>query len=384
MRARGVPLVLALLAVAGAAAGEDERRRELDDLRRAIQERRERVATYEREQRGLLETLEEIDRLAAALAADGRQARRQAREARESLVELEARTAELEERLARTRRAMAARAVALYRSGEVGPVQVLFQAGDLRDLLTRLEALRRLLRHDRGLLARAREEAEALALAREAAQLAADRHQQALARVEVRAREVGEERRAKREFMARVRADRGRERAALVELEAAARTLEETLARLPAGSRTLPGPRGAGSFVALRGRLDSPVAAPVVRGFGRVVDREFHTQIFRKGIDFAAPLGTPVRAVADGEVRFAGWFRGYGRLVILDHGERYFTVCGHLDEIRVDVGDAVAAGSVIGTVGDTGSLSGPRLYFEIRNGGQPLDPHDWLRGEPAG
>ena len=79
-----------------------------------------------------------------------------------------------------------------------------------------------------------------------------------------------------------------------------------------------------------------------------------------------------------GRVRYAGWFQGYGRLVILDHGGGYYTVSGHLAEIAVAVGDTVASGAPIGTVGDSGSLSGPRLYFEIRRGGEALDPREWL------
>ncbi len=361
-----------------------QRQQELDQLRRAIQERRERVSAYEREQRGLLEAMEHIDRLAAALAADERRARREAGAARLALEELETRAEELARALERSRRVMASRAVALYRSGEVGPVQLLFEAASLREMLTRVEGLRRLLRHDRELIARFRADREALEEARAAKQEAAERRAKALARVEARARELRVERTAKRDFLSRVRQDRSRERAALVELEAAARALEETLERLPDAGEVTPGDAGGPAFASLRGALEPPVRAPIARRFGRVVDREFHTQIFRKGIDFEAPQGTHVRAVADGQVRFAGWFRGYGRLVILDHGERFFTVSGHLEEIRVEVGDRVRAGDVIGTVGDTGSLSGPRLYFEIRQGGEPLDPADWLSGGGTG
>jgi septal ring factor EnvC (AmiA/AmiB activator) len=122
------------------------------------------------------------------------------------------------------------------------------------------------------------------------------------------------------------------------------------------------------------------VLAPVARRFGRVVDAEFRTATFRKGIDFAAPAGETVRAVAPGAIRFAGWFRGYGRMVIVDHGEGWFTVCAHLDEIGVAVGDAVGTGQPLGTVGDTGSLAGPLLYFEIRKGSEPVDPTRWLAG----
>jgi septal ring factor EnvC (AmiA/AmiB activator) len=100
-------------------------------------------------------------------------------------------------------------------------------------------------------------------------------------------------------------------------------------------------------------------------------------------VEFEAPLGTPVQTVAAGRVRFADWFRGYGRMVILDHGDGYFTVSGHLDALEVGVGDVLQPRQVIGTVGETGSLSGPRLYFEIRQGAQALDPRDWLQAPDA-
>ena len=68
--------------------------------------------------------------------------------------------------------------------------------------------------------------------------------------------------------------------------------------------------------------------------------------------------------------------------MILDHGDEYFSVSGHLRDIEVDLGASVAAGARIGTVGDTGSLDGPKLYFELRSGSQPLDPRGWLAAGP--
>ena len=110
---------------------------------------------------------------------------------------------------------------------------------------------------------------------------------------------------------------------------------------------------------------------------------KFLTETFHAGVLFEAPLGTPVQAVAAGRVRFAGWFRGYGRLAILDHGDGYFTVSGHLDTLDVEVGDVLQSRQLIGTVGETGSLSGPRLYFKIRQGAEALDPRDWLQAPSA-
>lgn len=387
MRRAGSALALAAAALllwpasgpASADRGED-----LEALRQAIQESRERVGDYEREERGLLETVEALDRAAALLARDVMVARRAAAAAEHELRRLEAEAEAQARRLAATERALSARAVALYRAGELGSTRLLFSADSLPDFLSRVSALRRLLEHDAALLQRHRAESQALELAREGARASAVRLAAAQAQLAQRSAELADERARKRRLVARLHSDRTRERAALVELEKAARALEETLEGMGDAARDAGRPFEGPPFVALRQRLEPPVAAAIRRGFGRVVDQEFRTETFQSGVVFDAPLGTPVEAVAAGRVRFAGWFRGYGRMAILDHGDGYFSVCGHLDELGVEVGDRVAAGEAIGTVGETGSLAGPRLYFEIRRGAEALDPGDWLRPPAAG
>ncbi|HEY8156762.1 MAG TPA: peptidoglycan DD-metalloendopeptidase family protein [Myxococcota bacterium] len=377
-RALGFGLA-ACLALGGLAhAAGEGREEELARLRRAIQESRERVADYERQQRGLLEAIEALDQSAALLASEVAITERGARRARARLTRIEAEAVERAAQLARTKQAMRVRAVALYQAGNVGTLRLLFAAGGLREFLSRVRALRVLLEHDADLLARHRAESEALALAESRAREQVRVRSEAEQRLRERSRELEAERGEKRNLASRVHADRTSERAALVELEKAARALEETLARLGAEpSPARPPSEGAG-FAGLKGRLAPPVQGPVAQAFGRVVDADFGTQTFRSGVVFEAALGTPVLAVAPASVRFAGWFRGYGRLVILDHGDRFFTVSGHLADLAVEVGDAVAAGDAIGTVGDTGSLEGARLYFEIRRGSEPLDPGEWL------
>jgi septal ring factor EnvC (AmiA/AmiB activator) len=360
-----------------------DRREELEALRRAIRESRERVAAYESEARGLLETLEALDRAAVLLARDVARARQGAREARSALVAIEAQTQRLATRLEATRRTMRSRSVALYRAGELGSVRLLFSADGLPEFLARVSTLRRLLDRDAELLDRYRAESAALREAEAEARATAERLALAERELAGRSEELAVERAARRRLASRLHADRTRERSALVELEKAARALEETLERLGSEApapRSFPGP----PFLTLRRHLEPPVDAPVTRSFGRLVDVEFLTETFHSGVVFEAERGTPVHAVAAGQVRFADWFRGYGRMVILDHGDGYFTVSGHLDEIRVRLDDVVQARQVIGSVGDTGSLAGPRLYFEVRKGGEPQDPADWLRHPGAG
>jgi len=362
---------LAGVALARPAAGAGDAEAELESLRWAIELRRERVSGYERRERGLLETLEALDESAALLTEAERQASEALAEARAEAEALAREEERLARDLARTRRALAARAVSLYKAGELGPVRLLFSADSLREFLARSRALRRLLAHDRSMLDRQRAEVEALARARLRSREAAEERDAAILLLEARSRELRSERAERGRLLSAVRGDRERERAGLIELERAARDLEEKLASLR--SR---GPSG--SFEALRGRLPPPVEAAVSRRFGLEVDREFGTETFHKGIDYRVGRGATVRAVADGTVRFAGRFRGYGNLVILDHGDDYFSVSAHLDQIAVSVGDGVDAGAVVGTAGETGSLRGPVLYFEVRRGAEALDPGEWL------
>ena len=139
-------------------------------------------------------------------------------------------------------------------------------------------------------------------------------------------------------------------------------------------------PAGIGLMVK-RGKIPWPVSGEIIPGyqFGRTKNKEFNAVIDNSGIQIRAPLGTPIRAVAGGLVRFADWFKGYGKLVILDHGEGYYSLYAQASELNVQEGQTVAPGQVIGSVGDTGSLVGSSLYFEIRKNGVPQDPLRWLK-----
>jgi murein DD-endopeptidase MepM/ murein hydrolase activator NlpD len=177
-------------------------------------------------------------------------------------------------------------------------------------------------------------------------------------------------------LLAAIRGERDLQEAVIEELARAQAELEATIHALPRGER-----RG---FAGLRGRLPPPVARGVVEvPFGKMVNPRFNTVTFQRGQDVRAPEGTEVIAVADGRVVHAGWFGGYGNLVIVDHGEGYHSLYAHLAATARGVGDEVRQGAIIGLVGDTGSLKGPYLYFEIRENGKPVDPRDWLvRGGP--
>lgn len=128
-------------------------------------------------------------------------------------------------------------------------------------------------------------------------------------------------------------------------------------------------------FDTLRGKLPLPTQGTITARFGD--ERPFGDSNW-DGLLFQAPVGTDFHAVADGEVVFADWFRGYGLLIIIDHGNGFMSVYSHGDTLARDLGDRVTAGDVIGTVGITGGLTTPGLYFAIRHNGKPIDPLTWV------
>jgi septal ring factor EnvC (AmiA/AmiB activator) len=371
-------LVGLLLATGPSLATAKDRTEKLEGLRDAIHDSRGRVIEHEAGERAILEQLEEVDRRLQTVSRDRNTARRDVDSARRRIREIEPKLVVARKEHSRTQKALAARAVALYRGGEIGPVRVVFSATSLPDLLSRANMLRVLVRHDAQLVARFGEERDRLETLQDQASLAVRDREDGGARLTRLVAELKTERRGKGEILVRLRKDRKSERRLLLELEQAAQALEETIRTL--GARADRGGAGVpvSGFAGRRGQLAPPVVAKVSEHFGRVVDPEFQTTTFRSGVDFAADAGTSVRSVAPGIVRFSGWFRGYGRIVIVDHGDAFHSISGHLDEIYVEVGNPVEEGQALGTVGETGSLGGPSLYFELRKGGEPVDPEPWL------
>jgi len=200
--------------------------------------------------------------------------------------------------------------------------------------------------------------------------------------------EVDRDAAKRRILLAKVRDERAYHERMVGELTEAARRLEAFIRDLQAKQRRLaklPPPRPgtetppAVGFGTLRGRLPWPTEGRVVSAFGAQVHPRFGTRTFRNGVDIEAGEGRDVAAVFAGHVVYTGWFKGYGNLIILDHDNEYFTLYAHVADILVKEGDDVKQGQRIGTVGDTGSLEGPRLYFEVRYQGKPQNPEQWLR-----
>jgi septal ring factor EnvC (AmiA/AmiB activator) len=212
---------------------------------------------------------------------------------------------------------------------------------------------------------------------------------------------IEQEQRQRKVLLASVREEKAAHLAAIKELDKAAKDLQALIARLQSeeerqrraareaarreAARTesgredlTPPGRDDGRFQRLKGKLPWPASGTLAATFGRQEHPRFRTVTFNRGIEIAAPSGRQVTAVAEGTVIYADWFKGYGRLIVLDHGSGYFTLYAHTDGHKVKLGETVSRGQVIATVGDDGSAEGSQLYFELRHRGKPQDPLAWL------
>jgi septal ring factor EnvC (AmiA/AmiB activator) len=177
-------------------------------------------------------------------------------------------------------------------------------------------------------------------------------------------------------LLAQLRSESRRSAARLAELEEKARRLERLFTLLYQESGPARESLRIGEF---KGALDWPVPGEVLEPFGRQRSTEFDTWVVNNGIRIAAEPGAPVRAVFTGTVLFTQWFKGYGNLIILDHGDRVFSLYGNTRGASLTVGERVQAGATIGFAGEGEEGSSGYLYFEIREDNRPTDPRGWLR-----
>ena len=134
-----------------------------------------------------------------------------------------------------------------------------------------------------------------------------------------------------------------------------------------------------GSFEALFGSLEMPVQGSIISKFGSEKNGDYTSFTFQSGIDIKVERGEPVKSVFRGNVAYADWLNGYGNLIIINHGDSYYTLYAHVEEMFKKRGELVGTGEVIATAGDTGSINGLCLHFEIRHHDKPVDPLKWLK-----
>ena len=371
--------LLVLLAgptLAADAAGSPSSGAPSADVRlRRVRERREALRQELQQLRAQEKTvLGEIERLELEVRLRGEELKEiqlQLQRTNEQMDVTLQRVRDLEGSVARTRPVLAARARALYKLGELSYLRLLLSVERPSDLVRGYRFVSTLARRDRQRLATFRGDLTALAETR--AELE-KRTREALtlrSAVERARRGLEADRRRKSQLLTSLVERKETQAAYLEELGAAEARLEQLVRGLEQGEVSVP-------VAAFKGSLPWPVAGRVRSSFGRRKHPRFDTYTVQNGIEIDAGLETPVVAIHEGTVVFAERFRGYGLLVVVDHGGKHHSLYAHLAESRVAVGQRLAAGDVIGLVGGSG-IEGPGLYFEVRSQGRPEDPLEWLR-----
>lgn len=290
--------------------------------------------------------------------------------------DLQAQVDALVPRIARQKKFLAERLVALYRLGGLSYVRLLLSIDDQRDPLQAMSMLSYLVSRDARAVTRFQSERQQLAL--RLADLADRQKRLAGMRrvVEERRRAVVAARNEREQRLASLRTEGSQSEQRLAELEEKARRLEHLIDLL---ARQREGIAPATDVRALQGALPWPVGGKVIERFGRQRNAKFSTVTFNNGLKIAAAPGAEVRAVYAGTVLFSQWFKGYGNLIILDHGNRVFSLYGNLKSPAATAGDHIQAGQAIAGVGESEDAKSGYLYFEIRQDNKPEDPQKWLR-----
>lgn len=349
---------------------EIEEQEKLQIIRKEIRESREKLELTRKKQQEILGRLAEI-------TLELKRANSKLNQAKEKIQQNESKIGQLTLDLRRTEDSLrekseklSRRLAEVYKSSGISYLELLFTSSSMSDFLNRLYFFEKVIAQDASLIRGIKEDLRETAVKREILS-ARTREIKGLAQVIAeQKKKISEQAEEKKKIYEDLSARRAEFERKIAELEKSSRELEIMIQKKMA-ERARAGlvAHGSGVFIwPLQGRITSPFGA-----YRRWGGTHRHT-----GIDIAAPYGSPIVAADAGEVIFSGWWDGYGKAIVIDHGRGMATVYGHLSRIFVQAGTAVVKGQTIGLVGSTGYSTGPHLHFEVRKNGVPINPAPFL------
>ncbi|HET6946574.1 MAG TPA: peptidoglycan DD-metalloendopeptidase family protein [bacterium] len=361
------PAAASTAGTSSAAVFRDQRsqlQRLLDRLTRS----KVRLREVRREERRVLSELEDIDRSQEATELRLQQLARELAGSRTAAQAAATRLAVTERRLADHRARLRGRLRTVYMYGRTGYVDVLLGAEDVREFVTRWHFVSTIVRADGRIIREYAGDVEEQRALIETLRQAQARLAAVSAETAARQREIEAREQVKRSALARLRQERKAFERMVRELEEDSRQLETLIRRSQrATSRGVALARNLSGFI-------WPARGVFTSGFGIRRHPIFRIRRMHTGQDIAAPYGTSVQAASDGRVIYTGWFGGYGKIVVIDHGDGVSTLYAHLSRILTRSGARVRRGEVVGRVGSTGYSTGPHVHFEVRVNGRPIDP----------
>ena len=258
----------------------------------------------------------------------------------------------------------------IYINGQISYVDVLFGAKDFSDFLTRMDILKRIIKHDYDLIMKVKADREIVMNTK--AKLEKDKADVELlvADAEIKQKNMLDKKQAQQVLLDKAEYDRDVSQQAYEEIMAASQEITRMIQR----SQMV-----GGSYVASgSGAMIWPLNGPITSEFGWRTHPIFGTQRYHSGLDIGGDYGLPIAAAASGTVIHAGWISGYGYTVIIDHGGGITTLYGHNESLLVGEGESVSQGQTIALCGSTGNSPGPHCHFEVRENGEPVSPYSYL------
>jgi septal ring factor EnvC (AmiA/AmiB activator) len=366
------------------AQNADAGREELQRIKREMRLKKKELSRADRKERSILTDLDRIDRQVFAEKAELAERLKELQAAENLLRELQKNNSGISSKLNDLKQAYGKRLRALYKMSRYGYAAAVFAPSRIEDdPFKRIKYLGMIAERDRLLI---QEYGGVLtAVANQQAEIA-ERKQDLLQKklaIEIKKADLQARKRSKAALLASVREEKNVYEQTIQELEESSSNLWTMIKKAEQDRKSAkqadpPRRQPDTAMQPAKNEMPWPLEGKVLTPFGMQQHPQFRTMVFRRGIEIAAREGAPVRAVSDGRVAFADWYKGYGRLMIVEHGNGFYTLYGNLSRLELKTGDTALKGQVIGLAGDTGSLKGSRLYFEIRRNGEAQDPLLWL------
>ena len=365
--------------VCGAEDPAESSKQELQRIQRQMEEKKRDLKQARGRERSVLAELEKLEKSMQQGALELADNRTRLRDAEDALQEMEKNSVQMSRELDGLQRSYGQRVRALYKMGRSSYAVAILTSDSFYTALKRLKYLGIIAERDRAVISQYGMALDRLsAIQKETAGRKEEITRRKLA-MEAQKAELISRRREKAGILNAVRSEKSVYEQTLRELEESSASLWAMINKEEKEGRTaLKQPKDRAAMTAGSVRYPWPVAGQVLTRFGMQRHPQFKTMIFKRGIEIGAHEGDTVRAISDGQVAFADWYKGYGKLLIVEHTAGLYSLYGNLEQIALAKGDRVSKGQAVGLVGDTGSMKGPKLYFEIRYKGEAQDPLAWL------
>jgi septal ring factor EnvC (AmiA/AmiB activator) len=340
-----------------------------------ISKHKEKLEKAKRREHSILSDLDQTNRQLSIVESELRKYRKRLRDTEATIAKVEAEISVNKGNIEKHREWINTKLRAMQKYGHTSDIAMLFlSSDDISQVMRKVKYLQRVTVYEHEVLNSYKENLESLH--KKESQLMSLEAELVKNKEKVRAEELSlaENKRDKELLLASVKREKSSYTRMLQELKDASKRLLEVI-REAEKTDTF----SAKGFSKLKGQLPWPLEGKVAIPYGSQRDPQFNTPIFRSGTYIESKYDNFARAVSSGKVVFAEWFKGYGQLVIINHGEGYHTLYGSLSEIFAKVGDIIKRNQVIGRIGNSGILNEPSLYFELRYKGKPLDPLQWLK-----